>query len=375
MAWTFSSFLGKRTVVGIDIGSSTVKAVEVEQRGADWHIVNAAVEPMPLGCCRDGVITNIEEVAKSIRSLLRSAGFRATEAITAISGSQVIVRQVQFPKMTEAALRRSVKYEASKFISAPIEESVVEFEIMGDSAEPSQMNVMLVAAPKDMVDSRVLVLEQAGIEPIAVDVEAFALLRSLVKLRPNATGNDKTIALADMGATHTDVNIVSCGEFALTRNIPIAGDSFTNSIRSVFNVNPEEAERMKQEMTVSDSNSAQGGEGENRTWRAVQPLMEELLREIRRSINFYQSQLPEGSENANIERILLCGGSALIPGIGEYFSSRLNIHTEVADLFNESLVKAENLSPEFKSRYGPMLAIVVGLSFKEQSAANLAKAA
>ena len=375
MGLGFTQLFSKESVVGIDIGSASLKAVEIEQRLNGWQVVNAAVEPMPPGSCRDGAITNVEEVARSVRSLLKNGGFHATQAVTAVAGSQVIVRQVQFPKMTEAALRKSVKYEASKFISAPIEESVVEFEILGDGPEPGQMNVMLVVAPVNMVESRVFVLEQAGLEPIAVDVEAFALLRSLVTMRPDAMVSDGTIALVDIGATNTDVNIVTGGQFALTRNIPIAGDSLTNSIRSVFNVAADEAERAKRGMTIPADGSPSHDETENRLWRAVQPLMEELLREIRRSINYFQSQFPEGSEQANIERILLCGGSALTPGIGEYFSSKLNIPTEVADVFSESLVGTGDLAPEFVSSHSPMLAVVVGLALKEHFAARLAKAA
>ena len=366
---------GREAIVGIDIGSSTVKAVEVEQHGAGWRVVNAAMEPMPPGSCRDGVITNVEEVAQTVRSVLKAAECRATEAVTAVSGSQVIVRQVQFPKMTEFALRKSIKFEASKFISAPIEESVVEFEILGDTEDVGQMSVMLVAAPKDMIESRVRVLELAGVDPIAVDVEAFALLRSLVQMRPDCPGYDRAVALVDMGASHTDVNIVCRGEFALTRNIPIAGDSFTNSIRSVFNVAMDEAERMKREMTITGEGSPNPGDGENRLWRAVQPLMEELLREIRRSINFHQSQYPEGSEQAQIERILLSGGSALIQGIGEHFTQKLGIPAEVADVFSDSVVSTGGLSPEFALRYAPMLAVVLGLALKEQRPAQLAKAA
>jgi type IV pilus assembly protein PilM len=226
-----------------------------------------------------------------------------------------------------------------------------------------------------MVESRVLALEQAGLEPIAIDVEAFALLRSLVTMRPDAMVTDGTIALVDMGATNTDVNIVTHGQFALTRNIPIAGDSLTNSIRSVFNIPADEAERAKLGMTIPADGSPARDENENRLWRAVQPLMEELLREIRRSVNYFQSQFPEGSEQANVARILLCGGSALTPGIGEYFSSKLNIPTEVADVFSESLVGTGDLAPEFISKHSPMLAIVVGLALKEHFAARLAKAA
>ncbi len=370
----FAHLFGKEAVLGIDIGSGTVKVLEVEAQGSGWRVVNAAVEQMPPGSCRDGVIVNIEDVAHTVRNAVKASGTRATQGITAISGSQVIVRQVQFPKMPEAALRKSIKYEASKFISAPMEESVVEFEILGDAEEPGLMNVMLVAAPRDMVESRVQVLEMAGIEPIAVDVESFALIRALINFRPGVPGLEKTVALIDIGGTHTDVNIVSKGNFALTRNIPIAGDSFTNSIRSVFNVSLEEANKLKREMVVPNDLNLSQLDSDNRLWRAVHPIMEELLREIRRSINYYHSQLPEGTEGAQISRILLCGGSALIPGIDRYFSNSLGIPAEVADVFSGSLVSQGELLPDFASQYGPELSVAIGLALKDEEPAVLKKA-
>lgn len=370
-----TQLFGKEAVVGIDIGSSTIKALEVEQKGNTLRVLNAAVEPMPPGSCRDGVITNVEEVARTVKSVLRAAGARGAQAVTAISGSQVIVRQVQFPKMTEAALRKSIKYEASKFVSAPMEESVVEFEILGDADDAGQMNVMLVAAPKDMVESRVSVLEQAGVEPVAVDVESFALLRSLVSLRPYASGIEGTLALVNLGATHTDVNIACQGEFALTRNVPIAGESITNSIRSVFNISQEEAEQMKREMAIPTDLARDAGSADSRVWRAAQPVIEDLLREIRRSINFHQQQFPENSESAQIGKVLLCGGTALIAGIGEYFTAKLGIPTEVVDVFADSVLSTGELMPEFVPKYSPVLAVVVGLAVKDEPVAKLAMAA
>ena len=175
-----SYLLGKDSIVGIDIGSSTIKAIELEQAGNGWRLANAAVQTTPPESCRDGVLTNVFDVSQTLRRLLRSANIKSTSAVAAISGSQVIVRQCQFPKMTEAALRKSIRYEASKYISASMEDSIVEFEIMGDVEGTDQMNVMLVAAPREMVDSRVSVLEAAGLEPISLDIEAFALIRALI---------------------------------------------------------------------------------------------------------------------------------------------------------------------------------------------------
>lgn len=361
-----SQLFGKDTVVGIDVGSSSIKVVEIEPSGTGWRLTNAAIHPTPPDSCRDGTITDVIEVAQCVKSLLRTSGIRASGGVAAISGSQVIVRQVQMPKMTEALLRKSIRFEASRYISSAVEDSVVEFEILGNIAGSEQMNVMLVAAPRELVESRVAVLEAAGIEPVAVDVEAFALMRSLVEAGNSDLYSGKTVALVDMGATHTDVNIVSNGQFALTRSVPIAGESFTNAIKTLLGCAPDEAERIKLEMTVQDPiDSLSSHEVESRNWRVVQPLLDELLREIRRSIHYYQSQFPDDQEAASVSKIILTGGTARTPGMAAYVDSKLNVPAEVGEVFADGLLTPGQYTREFIDEYGPLLAVGTGLALKE----------
>jgi len=369
---------GKETTVGIDIGSSCIKAVEIEPSGTGWRLANAGIQITPLDSCRDGVITNTLDVAQAVKNLLKSVNIRAQGAIAAVSGSQVIVRQVQFPRMNEAALRKSIKFEASKYVSASMEDSVVEFNILGNTEDGEQMNVMLVAAPRDMVESRVAVLEMAGLEPISVDVEAFSLVRALSDFSNENDFHTGAVALIDMGASHTDVNIITNGDFALTRNIPIAGDSFTNAIKSLTGFAFQDAEKLKFEMTLQDSlDQLSSQETENKCGRLVQPLLDELLREVRRSVHYYQSQFPEGTEQATVKKIVLSGGAARMPGMAAYVSSKLSIPVDIAEVFNNSLISPGRFASDFTEEYGPVLAIATGLALKtdELGAASLPMAA
>ena len=361
----FSSLFSNESTVGIDIGSSCIKAVEIEPAANGWTLTNAAVAPTPQEAIKDGIVVNIQDVSQEIRNMLKESGIRATGATCAISGSQVIVRQVQFPKMPRSTLRKSIKYEASKYISSSTEDSIVEFEILGDAEDPGQMNVMLVATPRDMVDSRVSVIESAGLEPLVIDIEAFALIRSLVEFSASDEYLHRTVALIDTGASHTDVNIVSRGEFALTRNIPIAGESFTNAIKSLAGGSFEEAEKMKLEMTAERGVDQLNAEQDSRSWRVVQPLLDEMIREIRRSVHYYQSQFPEGSTDALVSKIVLTGGSARMPGMDAYMSSKLSIPAQIADVFRETAIKTGDVSEPFLEEHGPVLAVGAGLALKE----------
>ena len=232
-----------------------------------------------------------------------------------------------------------------------MEDSIVEFEILGDAEEPGNMNVMLVAAPREMIESRVSALETAGLEPLVIDIEAFALIRSLVEFSSTDRYLHQTVALVDMGASHTDVNVISRGEFALTRNIPIAGVSFTNAIRSLAGATFEEAEQMKLEMARGvplDQISA--AQAENRSWKVVQPLLDEMIREIRRSINYYHSQFPEGNVDSFVSKVVLTGGSARMPGMDAYISAKLNIPTEIACVFKQSAIETGRIPAAVRGR-------------------------
>src|SRR5262249_29782998 len=153
------------------------------------------------------------------------------------------------PHMSETSLKKSIRFEASKYVPS-IQDSVVEYELVGRSGDPPQLDVLLVAAPNDMVNSRVSALEKAGLEPIAIDIEAFALLRVLTaaNLSPNDGG---AVALVNLGATFTDLNIVHRGEVVVTRSIPIGGNALTQSIASAANVSAEEAEGLKLRLDVT----------------------------------------------------------------------------------------------------------------------------
>lgn len=360
----------------MDIGSHCIKAVEISTTSRGWDLVNAAVAPCPRDAVKDGVIVNILDVSNAIKTMLRDAGIKATGTICGVSGSQVIVRQVQFPRMPESSLRKSIRYEASKYISASVEDSVTEFEIIGDAEDPSQMNVWLVATPREMIDSRVGVLESVGLEPLAIDIEAFALIRSLVEFSSSDRYLRETVALVDMGACHTDVNVLSKGEFALTRNIPIAGDSFTNAIKSLTGGSYDEAEQMKLDMAKSCPLDRLGAEQpDNRTWKVVQPLLDELIREIKRSINFYHSQFPEGSSEQFVSKIVLTGGSAMMPGMDAYIASKLSIPTDIADVFKQSAITVTDEASARALENRSVLTVGTGLALKELAYAASKKAA
>lgn len=361
----FSRLLTSESLVGVDIGSSTIKIVRAESSKQGTRISNIAMCPTPAGAVKEGVIVGIPDVAAAIQFAIRSAGIKCSSAIAAIAGPGVIVRHVQMPKMTEQVLRKTIQFEAGKYISASVEDSVVEFEIIGDAAEEDQMNVIIVAAPKVMIDTRVEALERTGLDPQAIDVEAFAALRALVEYNADPDLLEHTVALLDIGASHTEINLISKGNLALTRTIPIAGISITNALKNAENCSEAEAEQKKFSLDLSDVITPSDGTVPNQSLKVLQSLVDELLREIRRSINFYQSQLPEGAAETTISRLILTGGTSRLKGLVEYAKSRLNVEVSIGNPAIANMVDSASTGHQLSEEDIPILTVAFGLAVKE----------
>ncbi|MDQ2687658.1 MAG: type IV pilus assembly protein PilM [Armatimonadota bacterium] len=379
---------GKETVVGVDIGSRLIKVVQADPgRGpGEWRITRAAVGATPDESVRDGVIVNRSAVAAALRDLFGLAAIEATAATAAISGSSVIVRHVKMPRMAESVLRKSVRFEAGKYISASVDDSLIEFEITGPiPGEPDKMGVMLVAAPNDMVESRLQTLSEAGVEPVGIDVEAFALQRALLDLSATRPGDGATLALLDVGAVTTDVNIITNGQFALTRNISIAGDNFTTALKSASSRQEwAELEALKTQVDMGALLSPDANPEQIALARAVQPVMDELLREVRRSTNYYQSQLndpansilPPGVSDAGaVSKIIVTGGSAKMLGLEAYMAARLGVPVELWNVFDNPALDTSAFAPSFLQENHSLLTTGVGLALKELTEATLPRLA
>lgn len=396
----------KQSVIGLDLGSYAIKAVQVEPTRTGWRLLQIAQCPTPADAIRDGVIVQPQEVAEAIKRLLRENAFRASAAITAIAGASVIVRQVTLPKMTEAMLRKTIRYEASKYVSTSIEDSYVGFEILGDmehvpaegeqeeNAE-KQMQVLLVVAPREMVDAQIRTMELAGLEALAIEVEAFALYRALFEINKVAIAKleGHPAAIIDIGASYTNLYIASGDGFFLTRNIPIAGDAFTQTTQNVLRCSWAEAERFKRTVdfrqllkrrstrsraSAGDEESAQehvSNEQEEAVLRALQAQTDELLREVRRSLHYYQSQFPEGSPQGQVTSLVITGGSSQLGGFAEYASARLGLEVEPGDPFNNPDFDTAHISAEALQMFTPVLGIAVGLAVREAFAERQRQAA
>lgn len=356
------------SVVGLDIGSSQIKAVHLERARGRWSLINAGIISTPAEAVQDGVILDVPRVTEAVRQLFRDARIPGADTVAAVSGSHVMVRSIKVPDMNAQTLKRSIRFEAAKHVDqgtsgVSIENSALEYEVLGRGGTPPQLDVLLVVAPLPMVNGRVTVMEAAGLEPVAVDVECFALLRAMEASNLMPPPGQATVVM-DMGATYTDLNIVVGTEVAVTRSIPIGGNALTSSIASVMNVPMDEAEEHKRHIDITPLNSADMMEvgmhhAPDPGRQVTVPFVDELIRELRRSIIYFQSQAAEAGMAVAVEQLVLAGGGTQLPGLPDYLRERLGIDVHILDPFRDRAV-----STEWHAR-GPELAVATGLALKE----------
>jgi len=361
---------GKKTSVGLDLGHRTMRAVQIDRHPGGWKLARYAEGPTPAGAIKDGVVVDVESVALALKQLLRDGHFSPSSAHIAVSGGTVVVRVVRIPAMAEATLRRSIKYEAGRYVPSSTEDSYIEFEIVG-KAEDGQMDVLMVAAPKEIVEGRIAACNAAGLEVDSVDVEPFAAYRSLIEADPDTDIQSQTFSLIDIGASNTRMSVIQNGVFTMTRSIPHGAQMLTEALKSYFKLSDEDAEAGKAQLDVAELIEDEKPK-ENPPLRVIQPHVDDLVREIRRSLNYFQSQQSEGHQSKSVERLLLTGGGSKLKGLAEYVAHKLNLPSQAVGIFQNprfSWSGAEELGD------GLELAVACGLAMRSHVKVEKARAA
>lgn len=349
----------KRSSIGIDFGHQFIKVAHMERVSSGWRMETISSIATPPGAIKEGIVIDQKAVEDALRQLLKQAGVAAGTCSIAVAGGSVVVRTVRIPKMPEATLRKSIKYEAGRYVPNSVEDSYIEFEIIGESSE-GQMDVLIVAAPKEIVESRIRVCEAVGLEVQAVDIEAFAIYRSIVEADELGTWQDSILAIVDIGAASTNVSVIAKGVFAMTRSIPQGGQTLTDALQQYFSLSEEDAEAGKAALDFSEL--VDDKPIENPPLRVLQPHVDDLIREIRRSLNYYQSQQTDAGLS-QVDQVLVLGGAAKMKGLPQYIAHKLGVEvTAVGVLDNPriSYLGVEDLGN------GLELAVVSGLAMRAQ---------
>ncbi len=291
-----------RTLVGLDIGSTSVKLVELSGHPGAFYLENLALAAVE----SPGDETAMSAAVRSVRDACGEGGRRA---VTSVSGSHVAVRGFHFPKMVEKEVKGAVWYEGSQVIAFDIADSYVDYTVVKAASEHRPSDVLFVAAMKSEVDSKMQLMKNCGFDPRSIGVDALVLLEALLAAQEQQS---TTLAIVDIGARTTSIGIARRGMVPFTRDVAVAGDTYTKAIATLLGLDLKEAEKVK--MTETTTNSA--------VLHAADAVTRRLVEEVARSIAYYKSR----DGGSDVDRIYLCGGGSGFPGILKAFENATGIH-------------------------------------------------
>ena len=348
--------LGKsKSVVGLDIGSSAVKAVELKAAGKGYKVVAFAIEPVPPDSIVDGAIIDAAAVADAIKRLFENKAFKTKEVAASLSGNAVIVKKINLPVMTEAELSESIYWEAEQYIPFDIQDVNLDYQILnaGTGADSQgTMDVLLVAAKKEKIADYTGVISQAGRTPVVVDVDAFALQNAYevnYGLEP-----DHVVVLLNAGASAININILTGDQSVFTRDISIGGNSYTEAVQKELNLPFESAEQLKRGQPV-----------EGATFDDVKPVLqsmtENVLLEVQKTFDFFKAT----ASSDRIDRIVLSGGASRVDGFAEALNERFGTTVESFDPFKKISFDASKFGVDDPANLAPQAAVAVGLALRK----------
>ena len=345
---------GSNEMIGLDISSSAVKLLELGKRGDRYNVEAYAVEPLPANVVNDKQVVEPKVVGEVIARAISRAGTKTRNAAVAVAGSSVITKLIFMPaSLNENEMEEQIKAEADQYIPYPIEEVNMDFQVLGPSAkDKSSVDVLLAACRKEQVEQRMAALEIAGLKPVVVDIEAYALENSCQFLRHQMPdgGKNKTIALVDMGASMTSLMVLHDLQTAYTREQAFGGRQLTEDIMRFYGMSYEEASKGKRLGTLP----------ENYQSEVLSHFLADMAQQIDRSLQFFFSA---SSQHSTIDQVILAGGCAQIPGVDAAIQERLQIPTTVARPFAQMSV-ASRAKPAQLAQDEASLLIAAGLAYR-----------
>ena len=343
----------KKDVVGLDIGCSSIKLVELREDKKGYKLQNLAISPLPPEAIVDGALMDSVTIIDSIRDVIANSKTKTRDVVTSVSGHSVIVKKISLPFMTEAELEESIQWEAERYIPFDINDVNIDFQIFGAAPEnPEVMDVVLVAAKKDIINDYVSVIMEAGLNPVVIDIDSFALENMLAINYEVA--KEETVAIVNVGASVTNIDIVKNNVSAFTRDIFKGGNQITEEIQRQLHIDHEEAEKIK---IGSKVDLASQSVIEN----VLKTASESLAVEIGNSLDFFQST----TTYEKIGKLYLSGGGSKIKDFNMTLQQQIGIPVEIANPFKNVEYSGRNFDLEYLREIGPIMAVGVGLASRK----------
>jgi type IV pilus assembly protein PilM len=347
-------FSRSKGLVGLDIGSSAIKLVELRERKAgEFHLQRLGVEALSPEAIVDGSIMDSSLVVDAIHKLNDQTKVKSTHYATSLSGHSVIIKKIQLPAMPQEELAESIQWEAEQYIPFDINDVRLDYVVLSDG-EPGRdnMEVLLVAVKRDKVNDYVSVISQTGKTPALVDVDAFAVQNAYevnYDLDPR-----KTVALVNMGAGVTNINVIARGTTVFWRDISFGGNQFTEALQREFNLSFDQAESLKRGQAVDRYSLAD-----------ARPVLDtvsgEMAAEIRKTFDFFSATSSEGP----VDELMISGGCSLTPNLQQVLRDRFEVTTELMNPLRRVHYKESDFDSAWLQSIAPMMGVAVGLAIRK----------
>lgn len=344
----------RKQLVGLDIGSSAIKLVQLKESKGRYFLQKFGVKPLEPEVIVDGTVMDEGRVVSAIRELFEEANVKNKHVAISISGHAVIVKKISLPPMPDEELEGQVKLAAEQYIPFDINEVNIDFHVLppdpsGDAQ--ADMSVILVAAKKDKINELTELVKGAGLTPMIMDVDAFAIENMHAISYPMA--QDETTALVNVGASVMNVNIIRGGVSLFTRDIPLGGNRYTEAIQREMGMSYEEAEELKRGGKAGDTGGAS-------LTNVIDSVNGEVASEIARTVDYFKTSM----SHADLDRVLLCGGVARIKGLVQQLADRMQVPVEIANPFAEIDTSGSDFDQDTLEDMAPLAAVGVGLALR-----------
>jgi type IV pilus assembly protein PilM len=346
--------LGPRASVGLDLGSHALKVAELIRSGGGYKVARLGMLPTPPGAVSKGVAVNPAVIVPAIHALLLETGIRSKRVATALGGQAVIIRAVTMPEMSEAELAQAATFEAERYVPPGTSEVRCQYRVLGRIPEDGQLEVLLVATGKELIDRHRAPLVAAGLASEMMEVTPLSAVRAVAR----DGQNDEATVYVDIGAEGSDILVLEGERVRLARNIAIGGNALTTAITEAMNLDFAPAQALKEQRAEL---LLDGEQPADRTvqnlHQAILPVLTRLGTELRRSLDFYLARL----RGRAISRIILTGGTAKLKNLAPFLSREIGLPVEIGNPF--AMCEADaNFSPQYLADVAPMMAVAVGLA-------------
>ena len=341
-----------QNAIGLDIGSSSIKLVQVKKTRRGLALENFAMAPLPPDTIEDGLFLNRSAIVTMIKELIELNKIKARDVALSVGGHSIIVKKINLPAMSDAELEESIRWEAAQYIPFDLVDVYLDHQVLQVRAEQGQMEVLLVAAKREIVDQYISVVKEADLKPVVIDTDCFAI-QNIYEYNYGLSDSE-LVALIHIGAESLNINLLAYGVTTFTRDLHMGGRLYLQEIQKELGFSTEDAEAY----LTSD-----GGEHHiipEEVYQIIKRISENFASEIKRSLDFYLAT----SGEEKIDRIYLSGGGAKLAPLQDAILNAIGAPLEALDPFKKLIIDPRLFNVKYLEEVRPLATVALGLSLR-----------